>query len=55
MRFHRNKMLGKNTLGQEVGSANLAMPPGLLGVAEVSKALEHQSPSTRLSGEGKEH
>ena len=55
MRFHHNKMLGNSTLGQEMGSTNLALPPWLLGVVEVSKALDHQSPSPRPSGEGKEH
>jgi hypothetical protein len=55
MRLHHNKMLGKNTLGHEMGSTILALPPGLLGMAEVSKALDHQSPSPRPSGEGKEH
>jgi hypothetical protein len=55
MRFHHKKMLGKSTFGQEMGSTNLALPPGLFGVAEVSKALSHQSPSSRPSGEGKEH
>ena len=44
MRFHRNKMLGKSTLGQEMGSSNLALPPWLVGVVEVSKVLDHQSP-----------
>jgi hypothetical protein len=48
-------MLGKNTLGQEMGSTNLALPPWLLGVVEVPKALDYQNPRPRPPGEGKDH